>query len=95
MTSDLNSVPDTHRTNPANATRWSVTVRGTWTIVVATCIEEARLLALLWVATSQNRTTVDLTTRVTARPATDHDLDRWTTAREQQAAGLRGARSGA
>lgn len=88
------SVPDDHRVDPTNAIAWHVKAAGRWTIVVATCAEEARRLGLVWIAESYGRTSIKVNTTATVQPATDDDIDRWLTARRQDAAGAVALRRG-
>jgi hypothetical protein len=81
----LASVSDEDRTNPANARCWNVSAGGAWTVVVATCAEEARLLGLLWISAHHGKTRVDLNTTARVRPADSDDVARWHETRRQQA----------
>lgn len=87
------TVTDADRVDPANATCWSVSAAGAWTIVVATNPDDAHLLGLLWIARHQGRTVIDLRRRARVRPAEPADVARWLTARQQQAAGAAALRT--
>lgn len=94
MTAALASVSDTHRTDPSQARCWSVSAAGRWTVVVATCKEEARLLGLLWIAHHQGRRTVDLDVRTRVAEADTAKVERWLAVREQERTLLDGRNGG-
>lgn len=88
MKTGLASVPDAHRVDPSRARCWSVSAAGAWTVVVATCKEEGRLLGLLWIAHHLGRSTVDLSTPTRVREADEETVARWLATRAQAAAVL-------
>lgn len=83
--SDLTDVTDAQRIDPHNARRWSVSAAGQWTIVVATCKEEAQRLGLVWIAEHLGKSKIDVNTTARVSEATDEKVERWLTARAQQA----------
>lgn len=80
----LKDVTDAHRTDPSKARCWSVSASGQWTIVVATCKEEARRLGLVWIAEHLGKTTINLNTQARVTAADDRKVERWRAARAQQ-----------
>ena len=67
---------DAQRIDPAMIRRWWVGIGGHFTIVLATCQEEALAVAGYWIGKASRREVHLLEARV--RVATGEDVDRWT-----------------